>query len=58
MHLVQITYIKKQTQTTLLPSVNTVALRMFCGAKYIHRTFTPIIRLQQQQTNIQVKSHS
>ena len=34
---------------------------MFCGAKYTHYTFTPIIKkiikLQQQQTNIQVKSH-
>ena len=30
--------------TTLLPSVSTVALEMFCGAKYIHHTFTPIIK--------------
>ena len=31
---------------------------MFCSAKYTHHTFTPIIniiKLQQQQTNIQVK---
>ena len=31
--------------TTLLPSVNTVIARgMFCGAKYTHHTFTPIIK--------------
>ena len=30
---------------TLLPSVNTlIAQGMFCGAKYIHHTFTPIIK--------------
>ena len=50
-----------QCNTTLLPSVNTLARGMFCGAKYTHQTFTPIIKiikLQQQQINIQVKSHS
>ena len=37
---------KKQTKnnTTLLPSVNTVALGMFCGAKYTHHTFTPVVK--------------
>ena len=30
--------------TTLLPSVNTVARGMFCGAKYTHHTFTPAIK--------------
>ena len=30
--------------TALLPSVSTVALGMFCGAKYTHHTFTPIIK--------------
>ena len=30
--------------TTLLPSVNTVARGMFCRAKYTHHTFTPIIK--------------
>ena len=30
---------------TLLPSVNTVIARgMFCGVKYTHHTFTPIIK--------------
>ena len=30
---------------TLLPSVNTLIARgMFCGAKYTHHTFTPIIK--------------
>ena len=28
--------------TTLLPSVNTIALEMFCGAKYTRHTFTPV----------------
>ena len=32
--------------TTLLPSVNTIALGMFCGARYTHHTFTPIIKHQ------------
>ena len=35
--------------------------RNVCGAKYTHYTFTPIIKhqkLQEQQTNIQVKGHS
>ena len=31
--------------TTLLPSGNTlIAREMFCGAKYTHHTFTPIIK--------------
>ena len=30
-----------QYNTTLLPSVNTIALGMFCGAKYTRYTFTP-----------------
>ena len=30
---------------TLLPSVNTlIAQEMFCGAKYTHHTFAPIIK--------------
>ena len=34
-----------QYNTTLLPSVNTLIARgMFCGAKYTHHTFTPIIK--------------
>ena len=33
-----------QYNTALLPSVNTIALGMFCGAKYIHHTLTPIIK--------------
>ena len=34
----------KQYITTLLPSVNTIALGTFCCAKYTHHTFTPIIK--------------
>ena len=30
--------------TTLLPSVSTVALEMVCGARYTHHTFTPILK--------------
>ena len=34
-----------QYNITLLPSVNTLTARgMFCGAKYTHHTFTPIIK--------------
>ena len=33
-----------QHSTTLWPSVNTTAQGMFCGAKYTHHTFTPIIK--------------
>ena len=33
-----------QYNTTLLPSVKTVALEMFCGAKYTHHTFTPVMK--------------
>ena len=48
--------------TTLSPSVSTISRGMFCGAKYTHHTFTPIIKkpvkLQQQPINIQRKSHS
>ena len=34
-----------QYNTTLLLSVNTLIARgMFCGAKYTHHTFTPIIK--------------
>ena len=33
-----------QYSTTLLPRVNTIAIGMFCGAKYTHHTFTPIIK--------------
>ena len=52
---------------TLLPSVYTMIARaVFCGAKYTHHTFTPIIKhlitTTAKQTNkikkIQVKSHS
>ena len=48
-----------QYNITLLPSVNIIAQGMFCGSKYTHHTFTPIIKnikLQQQQINILVKS--
>ena len=35
----------RQYNITLLPSVNTlIAGGMFCGAKYTHHTFTPIIK--------------
>ena len=55
-----------QYNTTLLPSVNTmIAQGMFCGAKYTHHTFTPIIKhlitttaKTKNKTKIQVKSHS
>ena len=30
--------------TSLLPSVSTIALGMFCGARYAHHTFTLIIK--------------
>ena len=30
--------------TTLLPSVHTIALGLFCGARYTHHIFTPIIK--------------
>ena len=34
-----------QYNITLLPSVNTLIARgMFCGAKYTHHTFAPIIK--------------
>ena len=34
-----------QYNITLLPSVSTLIARgMFCGAKYTHHTFTPIIK--------------
>ena len=33
-----------QYNTTLLPNVNTIALGMFCRAKYTHHTFTAIIK--------------
>ena len=33
-----------QYNTTLLPIVNTVARGMFCGPKYTHHTFTPIMK--------------
>ena len=34
-----------QYNTTLLPSVNTLIARgMFCGVKYTHHTFTPVIK--------------
>ena len=32
------------TVITLLPSVNTIALGMFCGAKYTHHTFMPVVK--------------
>ena len=44
---IQIQYntIQIQYNITLLPSVNTLIARgMFCGAKYTHHTFTPIIK--------------
>ena len=33
-----------QYNTTVLPSVNTIARRMFCGAKNTHHTFIPTIK--------------
>ena len=33
-----------QYNITLLPSVNTIARGMFCGAKYTHLTFTPVLK--------------
>ena len=30
--------------TTLLPTVNTIAWGIFCGAKYTHHTFIPIMK--------------
>ena len=34
-----------QYDITLLPSVNTLIARgMFCGVKYTHHTFTPIVK--------------
>ena len=38
-------------------SVNLIALEMYCGAKYTHHTFTPIMKtkqiiLQQQQQTL------
>ena len=38
-----------QYDTALLPSVSTVALGMFCGAKYIHHTFPPVEQTEQLQ---------
>ena len=37
-------YTIRQYNTTLLPSVNTIARGMFCGARYTHHTLTPIIK--------------
>ena len=38
-------YNTTQYNITLLPSVNTLIARgMFCGARYTHHTFTPIIQ--------------
>ena len=48
-------YSQVQYNTTLLPSVNTIALGMFCGAKYIHHTLTPIIK-HYTTTNIKHRS--
>ena len=43
--IVMIIIIIMQYNKTLLPSVNTLIARgMFCGAKYTHHTFTPIIK--------------
>ena len=34
-----------QYNITLMPSVNTLIVRgIFCGAKYTHHTFTPVIK--------------
>ena len=35
---------KIQCNITLLPSVKTIALGIFCGAKYTHHTFSPVIK--------------
>ena len=38
-------HINIQYNTTLLPSFNTLTAQgMFCGAKYTHHTFTPIVK--------------
>ena len=34
--------IYRQEKTTLLPSVNIISLRLFCGATYTRDTFTPV----------------
>ena len=51
-----------QYNISLLPSVNTLIARgMFCGAKYTHHTFTPVIKhlttttANKKQTNKQNK---
>ena len=41
---VQISVTIKNKNKTLLPSVNTIALGLFCGARYTHHIFTPIIK--------------
>ena len=40
----KLTFIILKYSTTLLPSVNTIALGMFCGAKYTNYTFMPFIK--------------
>ena len=40
----QAVFMYSQHNTTFLPSVSTIALGHFCGAKYTHHTFTPIIK--------------
>ena len=35
-----------QCSTTSMPSVSVIAQGMFCGAKYAHHTFLPIISIR------------
>ena len=44
--------------TTLLPDVNTIALEMFCGARFAHHTFTPVMKHHSTTTttNVGVKN--
>ena len=43
-YVTQTSHEEIQYNTALLPSVNEIARGMFCGAKYTHHTFTPIIK--------------
>ena len=58
---VSIQYKYWQVSIQILPCVDTVALELFCGAQYIHRTFTPNIKHDKITTtttvNIGVKCH-
>ena len=45
----------EEYNTTLLPSVDTTALGMFCSIKYTHHTFAPIIKHSSVTTTANVK---